>query len=118
MSSIWAQETGRPETDTQKLAERYGMEAAEILHFYPPHYSYWQLEAAQAIDHTLCLNLVDFYARRVPLFLANPDHGMSQLEGICEVFRAKLSWSDVDLQKQKQTLREYMEKELAWRALL
>lgn len=118
MASIWAKETGRPESDIQKLAERYGMEAAEILHFYPAHYSYWQLEAAQAIDHTLCLNLTDFYARRVPLFLADPQHGIPQLESICGVFREKLSWSDSETQKQKESLRAYMEQELAWRARL
>jgi glycerol-3-phosphate dehydrogenase len=118
MSLIWAQETGRPETDTQKLAERYGMEAGEILHFYPVHYSYWQLEAAQAIDRTMCLNLVDFYARRVPLFLADPQHGMPQLESISEVFRSKLSWSDSELQKQREDLRQYMDRELAWKTRL
>lgn len=118
MTSIWARETGRPESDIVKLAERYGMEAAEILHFYPAHYNYWQLEAAQAIDHTLCLNLVDFYARRVPLFLADPQHGMPQLESICQVFREKLSWSDSEVQKQKEALRLHMERELAWRAKL
>lgn len=115
MVSVWARETGRPESDIQKLAERYGMETAEILHRYRPNDSYWQLEAAQAIDHTLCLNLVDFYARRVPLFLADPQHGLPQLESICEVFREKLSWSDSEMEKQKNSLRVYMDQELAWR---
>jgi len=118
MTSIWTRETGRPEADIQRLAERYGMEAAEILHFYPAHYNYWQLEAAQAIDHTLCLNLVDFYARRVPLFLADPQHGMPQLESICQVFREKLSWSDSEMKKQQETLQAHMDHELAWRAKL
>lgn len=118
MPSIWARETGRPEAEILKLAERYGMETAEILHSYPTHYTYWQLEAAQAIDHTLCLNLVDFYARRVPLFLADPQHGTPQLESICQVFREKLSWSDSETQKQKEALRLHMERELAWRAKL
>lgn len=118
MTSIWARETGRSEADIQKLAERYGMEAAEILHFYPAHYTYWQLEAAQAIDHTLCLNLVDFYTRRVPLFLADPQHGMPQLESICDVFREKLSWSDSEMQKQKEALSSHMQRELAWREKL
>ncbi|HEY8272882.1 MAG TPA: glycerol-3-phosphate dehydrogenase/oxidase [Pseudobdellovibrionaceae bacterium] len=118
MSALWAQESGRPEVITQKLAERYGMEAAEILHRYPMQYNYWQLEAAQAIDHTLCLNLVDFYARRVPLFLARPDHGMPQLESICEVFKEKLAWPEAELQRQKEALLQYMERELAWKSFL
>ncbi|MGZ3745066.1 MAG: glycerol-3-phosphate dehydrogenase C-terminal domain-containing protein, partial [Pseudobdellovibrionaceae bacterium] len=102
----------------QKLAERYGMEAAKIFQRSPEHYNYWQLEATQAIDYTLCLNLIDFYARRVPLFLAHPDHGMAQLESICEVFREKLAWSDSELQRQREALSQYMGKELAWRSLL
>lgn len=115
-SSQWATQFQRSPEVTKILAERYGMEALEIIRRSPKNYSYWQLEAAQAIDHTMCLNLVDFYARRVPLFLSEPDHGMSQLESICEVFKAKLSWSDADLQNQKDFLRAYMEKELAWKS--
>jgi glycerol-3-phosphate dehydrogenase len=113
-ASVWARETGRSESETLKLAERYGMEGAEILHRYPAHYTYWQLEAAQAIDHTLCLNLTDFYARRVPLFLAEPHHGMPQLESICQVFRERFAWTDTELQQQKEQLRVYMEHELEW----
>ncbi|RYZ84569.1 MAG: FAD-dependent oxidoreductase, partial [Proteobacteria bacterium] len=112
----WAQEFGRSPEEMQLLADRYGMEALQIIHRSPARYNYWQLEAAQAIDHTMCLNLVDFYSRRVPLFLAEPEHGVPQLESICEVFRAKLSWSESEMQKQKESLRSYMEKELAWKS--
>jgi len=115
-ASVWAKDTGRNESETLKLAERYGLEAAEILHHYPVDYTYWQLEAAQAIDHTLCLNLVDFYARRVPLFLADPQHGLPQLENICDVFRDKFAWSDSEMQKQKELLLQYMKHELAWKS--
>lgn len=118
LAPIWAQETGRTLWEVEKLAERYGMEAAEILERNPEHYSYWQLEAAQAVDHTMCLNLTDFFARRVPLFLADPQHGLAHLEAICDVFREKLCWSDVEVQKQKEELRIYMAKELAWQPLL
>jgi glycerol-3-phosphate dehydrogenase len=112
---VWARETGRPEADILKLAERYGMETAEILRRYPGNYTYWQLEAAQAIDHTLCLNLVDFYARRVPLFLSEPQHGLPQLESISAIFKERLAWSEAETQEQKQRLQAYMEKELAWK---
>jgi glycerol-3-phosphate dehydrogenase len=114
-SPQWAKETGRPADVTRLLAERYGLEAAHILQVYPSHYNYWQLEAAQAIDHTLCLNLVDFFARRVPLFLSLPDHGVSQLDNICEVFRMKLAWSQQDESLQRESLRLYMARELAWK---
>lgn len=114
LSSVWARQTGRSASETLQLAERYGMEALEILNSYPRHYSYWQLEAAHAIDHTMCLNLVDFYVRRVPLFLADPQHGWAYLDEICAVFREKLAWSESDMEKQIDTLRTYMAKELAW----
>jgi glycerol-3-phosphate dehydrogenase len=114
--AVWARETGRSEDDVLKLAQRYGMEAAEILHRYSVDYNYWQLEAAQAIDHTLCLNLVDFYARRVPLFLADAGHGLSELENIVEVFQQKLAWTETETQKQKQNLQNYMQRELAWKS--
>jgi len=114
-ASQWAKDFARAEAEVKLLAERYAMEALEILRVYPRSYTYWQLEAAQAIDHTLCLNLVDFYTRRVPLFLASPDHGRSQLESICQVFAEKLSWSEAETKKQKEDLQRYMHHELQWR---
>ncbi len=114
-SRVWAKRTGRSEEETLKIAQRYGMEGATILHEAPENYTYWQLEAMQAINHTLCLNLKDFYARRVPLFLADPMHGLSHLESVSNVFATKLSWSESELQRQKEELSEYIERELAWR---
>jgi glycerol-3-phosphate dehydrogenase len=114
-ASQWARETGRSPQETLLLAQRYGLEAARILQIYPSHYNYWQLEAAQAVDHTLCLNLVDFYARRVPLFLSKPDHGVPQIDNICEVFRQKLGWTEIQEQIQRENLRLYMSRELAWK---
>lgn len=115
-ASNWARQFDRTLEETQMLAERYGMEALHIIQRAPASYSYWQIEALQAIDHTMCLNLVDFYTRRVPLFLAQPEHGLSHLESICEVFQAKRFWSDSETQKQKDSLRSYIEKELAWKS--
>lgn len=113
--SKWARETGRPEAEIQLLTERYGMEAAEILHRSPENYTHWQMEAAQAIDHTLCLDLVDFYSRRVPLFLSKPHHGLQFLNEICTVFREKLFWSETEEKKQRESLEKYMHRELAWK---
>lgn len=114
-TDTWMAETGRPAADLQLLAERYGMEAEQILHKYADWESYWQLEAAQAIDMTQCLNLRDFYARRVPLFLADPQHGSSLVDEIGQVFQEKLGWSDGQLAGQKQMLIDYMAHELAWK---
>lgn len=114
-SKVWARHSGLTHEETLRLAQRYGMEGAAILQNAPEGYSYWQIEAVQAIDRTLCLNLKDFYARRVPLFLADPKHGLPYLESICTVFASRFSWSEAEIQRQKSDLLEYIEKELAWR---
>lgn len=97
------------------LTERYGAEGFEIIKKYGSDKTYWQLEAYQAIHSTMCLNLVDFYSRRVPLMLAYNDHGMQFLEEISIVFEKELSWSKTETENQKNLLKNYIEKELAWR---
>jgi glycerol-3-phosphate dehydrogenase len=96
------------------LTDRHGREALEIIHKFEG-LGYWEIEAAHAIDKTMCLHLVDFYARRVPLFLAERDHGLSKLESIGAVFARHLGWSGEELTQEKKALQAYMEKELAWR---
>lgn len=112
---VWSQETGRPQEEVRLLAERYGMEAEQILEKYPENYSYWQLEAAQAIDKTMCLHMRDFYARRVPLFLSVRDHGVKLMDSIGEVFQEKLGWSSSQLKDEQHILTEYMAHELEWK---
>lgn len=114
-ADIWAEETGRPLEELRLLTERYGLEAEDILNRYSENYSYWQLEAAQAIDMTMCLHLRDFYARRVPLFLADRNHGLKFLDEISEVFQEKLGWSDVQLKEEIHLLTEYMAHEVEWK---
>lgn len=111
----WSQETGRPQADLKNLADRYGKEAEVIIDKYPDHYTYWQLEAAQAIDSTMCLHLTDFFARRVHLFLADKKHGMDHLDEIGKVFQEKMNWSDSRLQTERQQLTHYMNQELDWK---
>ncbi|WII70796.1 glycerol-3-phosphate dehydrogenase/oxidase [Bdellovibrio sp. 22V] len=111
----WAAETGRPLEDVKHLAERYGLEAAEILEKYPENYSYWQLEAAQAIDMTMCLHMRDFWARRVPLFLADRNHGVKVIDEVGAVFQEKLGWSDARLDEEKHLLTAYMAREVEWK---
>ncbi len=114
-ASVWAQETGRSKEEVALLAERYGQEAAEILNRYPNVYNHWQLEAAQAIDSTMCLNLRDFYTRRVPLFLADSDHGLNFLDDVAQVFQEKLGWGDQRIKLEKKLLTDFMSHELAWK---
>ncbi len=106
----------RSPSEVMTLCERYGMEAQAILSRNPTHYSYWQLEAAQAIEYTMCLNLVDFYSRRVPLFLARTDHGEPVLEEVIEVFAEMLAWNSEKIEQEKSLLKAYMSHELSWQS--
>lgn len=115
---ILAQEFGRDLENVRLLVERHGLEAAAIMRKYPKSYTYWQLEAAHAIDSTMCMSLVDFYARRVPLFLAHTDHGVSLLPEVGAVFKEKLQWSDEVLAMQSNLLLEYMAHEIEWKKSL
>lgn len=103
------------ETTTEKLlAYRYGAEATEIIKK-SIYQSVWQYEAWQAIHHTMCFNLIDFYVRRVPLFLSYSDHGLSFLSDIVLVFQSELNWSASQADEQVQKLKNYIENELSWR---
>lgn len=112
---IWAKDFERSLAEVQHLVERYGMEAEEILIENLKQATYWQLEAWQAIHHTMCLHLVDFYTRRVPLFLATPDHGVSVLEEVAQIFKKELSWSDAKVKSEVDAVRAYIAKELDWK---
>lgn len=112
---IWSKRYGRNVEEVRLLCERYGMEAQQILETSPRHFTYWQLEAAQAVSSTMCLHLCDFYARRVPLFLANTQHGVQFVEEIGEVFQEMLGWSDAQLKEEQQNLLNYMAREIAWK---
>lgn len=115
LTHAWAEDTGRPLDEVRLLAERYGLEAQEIFNRYSEKYTYWQQEAAQAIDMTMCLHMRDFYTRRVPLFLADRNHGVKVMDEVGEVFQEKLGWSDARLKEEKHLLTEYMAHEVDWK---
>ncbi|MBY0553074.1 glycerol-3-phosphate dehydrogenase/oxidase [bacterium] len=105
----------KAQTDIEKkLTFRYGAESFEIIQKYGNAHSYWQIEAYQAIHKTMCLNLVDFYTRRVPLMLAYADHGLSHLNEITQVFKKELKWSDEEARIQCEKLNLYIQSELRW----
>lgn len=99
----------------KKLSARYGAEAFEIIKKYGADKTYWQLEAYHAIYSTMCLNLVDFYTRRVSLMLAQQDHGLNLLNEVSAVFKKELSWTADELEFQQMYLKNYIAKELAWK---
>lgn len=107
---------------TQAQAEvffdRHGGEAMRIISRYSSHQELIELEALHAIDQTMCFHLVDFYTRRFPLFLAEPDHGASVLDLVINVFAERLDWDSVRRAEERLALEKYINKELLWRAAL
>ncbi len=101
-------------TQAKLLVDRHGAEARVMRKQFGVS-DYWHLEACQAIYHTMCLTLVDFYSRRAPLFLAEPDHGLRFLPLIAQTFQRELHWSQDELRAQEHNLKEYFARELAWR---
>lgn len=114
-ADIWSKNFRRSQDEVQLLASRYGMEAEEILKRNPSHYTYLQLEASQAIEHTMCQHLTDFYTRRVPLFLADRNHGLHNLDEIAVIFQQRFGWSDEYCHQEKHQLQAYMAHELDWK---
>ncbi|MFN8945378.1 MAG: FAD-dependent oxidoreductase [Pseudobdellovibrionaceae bacterium] len=105
----WSKKLNRPLPECQLLAERYGMEAKQFL-FDEENLdlSYIQIEARIAIEKTMCLHLTDFCTRRVPLYLAYPDHGFEQIDEIAEVFRALLGWDEKTVAREKAEYQEFI----------
>lgn len=100
----------------QALALRHGHEGQLIKEMYSSiTQDYWQLEALHAIDHTMCLNITDFYSRRVHLVLAENDHGLSYLDQIAEMFKNRLQLSQSEITQQKKDLMDYLDAEFSWR---
>ena len=99
------------------LAERYGAEAIPILERSRDLKTIWEIEARQAVRNTMCLSLTDFMTRRVPLFLADPEHGNSEVDSISKVFSQELGWSDSERLDQIQHYQDHTEKELRWKSL-
>lgn len=113
---------GLSEQIATRLVERHGEEAWEILRdggsalkLSDEQQKFISVEARHAIRNTMCMNLVDFYTRRTPLFLAHKDHGVSLLNVIGNVFQEEFSWSDARKQEEFQKVQGHIDRELAWR---
>ncbi len=121
----WSVQYGIDEKVVLQLVERHGLEAQIILQkmaddygLYPTEEARWMGEAYFAIEHGMCLSLVDFYWRRSPLFLATKDHGVQYLNVIAKVFAESLGWSSDEQERQKEAFHQQMAKELSWDNLL
>jgi glycerol-3-phosphate dehydrogenase len=121
--TLWSQEYQLNEQLVEKLIERHGEEAEVILkkiiknfNIYSPNEAFWMGEAYFAIKNTMCLNLVDFYWRRSPLFLASKSHGVKYVKPIAKVFATELNWSPEKTLAEENNLMEQMHKELSWKS--
>jgi glycerol-3-phosphate dehydrogenase len=97
------------------LAERHGLEAEQMILKYKD-LTYWQIEAAHAIDNTMCLSLADFFQRRVPAFLSLADHGVQIMNEVAVVFQDKMGLSTTEIETQKKNYLKEIEHLLAWKA--
>jgi glycerol-3-phosphate dehydrogenase len=116
-------ETGLDRVHAELLIERHAMEFESLLRHDPgksvsSNERMWVMEAKHAIQETMCDSLVDFYTRRVPLFLAEADHGLKFLARIARAFQEELGWTDAERAAQCAALQAYCERELAWRSML
>lgn len=105
------------------LVERHALEVKELFAFDPgpsctDDERVFVMEAQHAIRETMCDSLVDFYFRRVPLFLSRADHGLPLLPKISSAFSMELGWSDEQRRQQEQKLKEQIAKDLHWKAEL
>ncbi len=110
----WAKEFELKLAEIKFLTQRHGFEAKECLAKYR-HLSnnVWEIEAWHAIHSTMCLHLVDFYTRRVPLFLSHADHGLEWIDGVAEIFSKALSWSQDVKEAEIKALKQHIDFELA-----
>lgn len=101
--------------DAIQLLRRHGREAFKIVRSYQGLSTAMEFEAAHAIHATMCMDLSEFFVRRVPLFLATPDHGMSYLSEVVGVFKSFLKWNEAETTSQVKAYRDLIQRELAWR---
>jgi len=110
----WKRSGNLSAAEVLSLAQRHGLEAEILLKKFPRKNGI-ELEALQAIENTMCLNLVDFYSRRVPLFLSTSDHGIGTLDSVAQIFREQFGWSEQETNDQKENYRKYIAHELNWK---
>ncbi len=111
----FAQTYQRNFSDVQMLVDRWGMEAELIMMQNPNYFSYWQLEAEQAIQNTMCLHIEDFYRRRVPLYLADQQHGQQSLATVCEIFASDMNWDQNKIEIEKKKYLDFIRHDLDWK---
>ena len=134
-AGLWSKEFALGRGSVEWLIGRHGYEALDLLRSEPssergtrdPHEDgarraareRWRLtamEARHAIRTAMCLRLVDFYARRSPLFLADRDHGLPFLQALGALFADELGWGDARRREEEDAVRRLVRHELAWKS--
>lgn len=118
----WAREFDMSTSDVDVLVDRHGAEALPIMEaganrglMGSSEEKLWSMEALHAIRQTMCMNLIDFYVRRSPLFLARHDHGLKLIALLSRVFAMELGWSDSRRQSEAASVQEHIRRELGWK---
>ena len=105
--------------EVEKLVARHGGETHKLLKCWAGLERSMGLslfiEAHHALTNTMCLNLKDFYLRRVPLFLSEEDHGLAHLEALADIFAEFFCWDKKVRQGQMDDLRQLISRELNWK---
>jgi glycerol-3-phosphate dehydrogenase len=111
----WSRQFHLSLEDTYKLALRHGMETETLLAMgHKLSLTRIEVEFLHALRNTMCINLVDFYTRRYPLFLAEPNHGLEWLDLLGMLAQNELDWSQEELEVQKLAVKNHIARELAW----
>lgn len=111
--------------EVRKLTLRHGSETHHLLKRWSPVDSQTHsqsstmpslfFEAHHAITQTMCLNLKDFYLRRLPLFLSHKDHGLSFIKDLTTIFIDYFHWDKAEEQNQINQLEKALSTELSWK---
>lgn len=119
----WSKNFNAPNWICKKLADRHGMEAEVLMDRYWSKTSglpseelrLWAVELFHSMDSTMCVSLRDFYFRRVPLFLAREDHGMSYVGVFSQILSRYLGLAEDQRQQDINALQKQIQHELSWR---
>lgn len=111
-----ATKSGLSHLQAKMLVERHGPEAWDIIKDRKFDYV-WEYEAMHALENTNCATLLDFYTRRVHLFLGKNDHGLKFAKRIGKIFKDYYGWSDEELSQQIQAIFNHSKSELSWKDL-
>ena len=114
-----AQEFNIPLSEIKELVNRHGGETHSLLKkWLVPQTSMKPslfVEIHHAINNMMCLNLEDFYLRRMPLFVSQKDHGWEYVEEVACIFSDYFHWDSRQRQEQINSLKETISREMEWK---